>query len=161
MGKIDGILSDLLKELQPKSILDNIIIGIIDLITRMTENNLIHMDLHFGNIGYQINIETRIIHFVLLDFESAYFGGNSAYELRQLREACRSIENNENQTYICNQLYGIPFCPTGPFPYIQRIQRIQDFLNKNNLFLMKKKIQKKKKSIIYEIHFALGKNVGG
>jgi hypothetical protein len=117
MGKIDGILSDLLKEAQPTSVLDNIIIGLIDLITRMNENNLIHMDLHFGNIGYQINIETRIIHFVLLDFESAYFGASVPYELRQLREACIEIENKENEKYICSKLNNIPFRYEGSFPY--------------------------------------------
>jgi len=117
MGKIDGILSDLLEEEQPTSVLDNIVVGLIDLITRMTDSNLIHMDLHFGNIGYQINIETRVIHFVLLDFESGYFGASATYELRQLRESCSSIKNPQNQRYLCDKLYNIPFRPGAPFRY--------------------------------------------
>jgi hypothetical protein len=117
MGKIDGILSDLLKEEQPQAVLDNLIVGLVDVITRMVEDNLIHMDLHFGNIGYQINIETRVVHFVLLDFANAWYGASSSYALKQLRESCREIENPKNRKYICDKLYGIPFDSEGPFRY--------------------------------------------
>ncbi len=117
MGKIDGILSDLLQEEQPESVLDNIIVGLVDLITRMVENNLVHMDLHFGNIGYQINIETRVVHFVLLDFANAWFGTSSSYALKELRSACSEIGNKKNQKYVCDKLYGIPFDSEGPFAY--------------------------------------------
>jgi predicted Ser/Thr protein kinase len=101
MDKIDGIVLDLLKTDLPKETLDNIIVGILDLITRMCELQLAHADLHFGNIGYQINIETREVHFLLLDFDEAVSGRcNPRSQLEMLSSSTFKIESHLNMQYI-------------------------------------------------------------
>lgn len=59
MEKVDGVLDDILKVRQPKKILDSIVIWIADLIDTLCENNLVHGDMHFGNIGYSIILKNN------------------------------------------------------------------------------------------------------
>jgi hypothetical protein len=96
---------DLLKTDLPKETLDNIIVGILDLITRMCELQLAHADLHFGNIGYQINIETREVHFLLLDFDESVAGKcNPRSQLEMLSSSIFKIQSHLNMQYISQAL---------------------------------------------------------
>ncbi len=108
MGKIDGILENLLATDQSIETLDNIIVGLIDLLTRMCEHDLSHNDLHFGNIGYQINIETREVHFVLLDFSHASNECRTTSQLYELIGDTMYISSHFNKNYLHDKLDQIP-----------------------------------------------------
>jgi hypothetical protein len=70
----------------------------------MCDYDLSHNDLHFGNIGYQINIETREVHFVLLDFGHALIGCRTRSQLYELIGATRDLSSDFNKNYLHDKL---------------------------------------------------------
>jgi predicted Ser/Thr protein kinase len=101
MGKIDGTLGQLLKLSLSNEILDQIIFGVTDLLFRMCDANVSHKDMHWDNIGYVINIETKQIHYILIDFGMAQLGCNPQIELAQLiRTTFFKLRNVQNMKYL-------------------------------------------------------------
>lgn len=69
MSKIDRILRDRLQQdIMSVVELQEIYIGLLNLINRICENQVFHHDFHFGNIGIMYNVERRSQYLILLDF---------------------------------------------------------------------------------------------
>jgi hypothetical protein len=105
MGKIDGTLGQLLKTKMSFDMLDQIIFGITDLLFRMCDANLMHRDMHWDNIAYIVDIETKKIHYLLIDFGSARFGCDPQLELAQMiRTSFLNSRDVTNMSYIREHL---------------------------------------------------------
>lgn len=74
MGKVDGVLGNILTSELTESQLDTILGWIIAIISKMCSHNITHGDLHWENIGYKINHRTKEAYPVLLDFSNAIQG---------------------------------------------------------------------------------------
>jgi predicted Ser/Thr protein kinase len=105
MGKVDGVLGEMLLAKRSTEFLDRIVFSVIDLIYRMCDHNLAHRDMHWSNIGFQFDIESRDIHMVLIDFGTAIYGCDPELELSQLIRTCYSSNYEPtNMEYLRQQL---------------------------------------------------------
>ena len=68
MERVDGVVENLITSHTSKKQLDAIAESIFQLIQKLCLHNLIHGDLHSGNIGYIVNTNKRQLDLKLIDF---------------------------------------------------------------------------------------------
>jgi tRNA A-37 threonylcarbamoyl transferase component Bud32 len=106
MNELDGILVNWLKQSRTIDELDYVMREIIRILVTLTNNNLMHRDLHFGNIGYITN--QKNFDLVLIDFGLAQMGSNLEIELVSLILSCfRNANETHNFGYLKNALIEI------------------------------------------------------
>lgn len=71
MAKIDGTVGDLLRRKLSALVLDQILYWIVDLLRRLCDARLLHRDFHWHNFGYRIDLSTRRLTVLLIDFGNA------------------------------------------------------------------------------------------
>jgi tRNA A-37 threonylcarbamoyl transferase component Bud32 len=107
MNELDGLLINWLKE-STRTIdeLDYIMREIIRILVTLTQNNVMHRDLHFGNIGYILNPNSRTgFDLFLIDFGLSQTGSNLEIELVSLiLSTYRHIHESANFEYLKNAL---------------------------------------------------------
>lgn len=70
MELISGVLEDFLKDVTDKNVIDHIIKSLVKLIDKMCQHDLIHGDMHGGNVGYILEEkkENTVPVFKLIDY---------------------------------------------------------------------------------------------
>jgi hypothetical protein len=103
-------LDKLLDETLPDSKLDSILDWIEESIDTMCINNLVHGDLHWGNLGYRRNPVTKELEPTIIDFSWGLKSKcNPRFEYIQLLRTLYTFKNFDsyNRAYIEDRLYNL------------------------------------------------------
>ena len=88
MSTIDDTVEHWLELPRSQNQLDVLILEIVQVLTDMADNNLVHNDMHWRNIGYVIDMESNHMHILLLDFGISSTGANTQLDLATLISDC-------------------------------------------------------------------------
>jgi hypothetical protein len=103
MEALTGILGQWLELKRSQEELEYVSVEVLQLIQKMSELNLSHSDLHWGNIGYKDSISNLL----LIDFGHAKTGSNRQLELAQIIRSTFSRyskkRNPSNMSYLRNR----------------------------------------------------------
>jgi tRNA A-37 threonylcarbamoyl transferase component Bud32 len=114
MGKVNGTISQLLKQPLSDPDLDEIIEQSVQLLLRMCDHNMTHGDLHFANIGYMMKDSGERI-YLCIDFGGAMVGCDPEIDLLQLlRDTFSSSYKRHNTIYLRQRLHRIYESNYGP-----------------------------------------------
>ncbi len=119
MDLIDGVMDNILKENLSDDVLASIVSGVLDMLDELGNNNLVHGDMHWGNIGFNLllndqdniaGIQLLFIDFGLACCPNANIDPDLELELVQLiRTLAPEFQEmpDKSRKYIFDRLYKV------------------------------------------------------